>query len=214
MLAQKIRISLLSALLLTTNYLISAERTVIADERTKTCEFRSTVRKVASDHAIWTRELMVDLVSAPEQSGVTMKRLLKTNSELIYIFKEYYGDSFANRLALHLRDHVLIMESFIKAVISRNPDEIDTLSQKWLNNADEIAVALNKANPVFFQFADLQKFLQDHMQLISKEVQAQLSPDRQEKVDAFDRSHNHSLEFADHLANGIMNQFPFRFEDE
>lgn len=80
-------------------------------------------------------------------------------------------------------------------------------------NADSIAMFLNKANPRGFQRAALSGGLQMHIDLLLKEVTAHLKKDWAGSIAAYDESQRQASQMADMLSEGIMKQFPSRFNN-
>jgi hypothetical protein len=98
-------------------------------------------------------------------------------------------------------------------------NQVDTLQVNQavaaLNaNADSIAAFLNKANPRGFALAPLQGALHMHIDLLMKEASAQLKKDWSGSVAAFDESLRQASQMADMLSEGIMKQFPSRFNNK
>lgn len=80
-------------------------------------------------------------------------------------------------------------------------------------NADSIAAFLNKANPRGFALQPLQGALRMHIDLLMKEASAHLKKDWSGSVAAFDESLRQASQMADMLSEGIMKQFPSRFNN-
>lgn len=80
-------------------------------------------------------------------------------------------------------------------------------------NADSIATFLNKANPRGFQRAAMSTGLQMHIDLLLKEVTAHLKKDWAGSIAAYDESQRQAAQMADMLSEGIMKQFPSRFNN-
>jgi len=97
-------------------------------------------------------------------------------------------------------------------------NQVDTLQVNQalaaLNaNADSIAAFLNKANPRGFALQPLQGALHMHIDLLMKQASAQLKKDWSGSVAAFDESMRQATQMADMLSEGIMKQFPSRFNN-
>jgi len=98
-------------------------------------------------------------------------------------------------------------------------NQVDTLQVNQavaaLNaNADSIAAFLNKANPRGFALQPLQGALRMHIDLLMKEASAHLKKDWSGSVAAFDESLRQASQMADMLSEGIMKQFPSRFNNK
>jgi hypothetical protein len=80
-------------------------------------------------------------------------------------------------------------------------------------NGDSIATFLSQANPRGFQKTALSGGLQMHIDLLLKEVTAHLKKDWAGSVAAYDESQRQAAQMADMLSEGIMKQFPSRFNN-
>jgi hypothetical protein len=80
-------------------------------------------------------------------------------------------------------------------------------------NADSIATFLSQANPRGFPRDVLRGGLQMHIDLLLKEVTAHLKKDWSGSVAAYDESQRQASQMADMLSEGIMKQFPSRFNN-
>jgi len=80
-------------------------------------------------------------------------------------------------------------------------------------NADSIAAFLNKANPRGFALQPLKTALHMHIDLLMKEASAHLKKDWSGSIAAFDESMRQAQQMADMLSEGIMKQFPSRFNN-
>jgi len=78
-------------------------------------------------------------------------------------------------------------------------------------NGDSIADFLAKANPRGFNQGTLRSALQMHLTLLLKEATAQIKKDWSGSIAAFDESQRQAQQMADMLSDGIMKQFPSRF---
>jgi len=81
-------------------------------------------------------------------------------------------------------------------------------------NVDSIATFLSKANPRGFQHTAMSGGLQMHIDLLLKEVTAHLKKDWSGSIAAYDESQRHAAQMADMLSEGIMKQFPSRFNNK
>lgn len=80
-------------------------------------------------------------------------------------------------------------------------------------NGDSIATFLSTANPRGFARTMMQGSIQMHLTLLLQEVTAHLKKDWSGSVAAFDESRRQAQQMADMLSEGIMKQFPSRFNN-
>jgi hypothetical protein len=81
-------------------------------------------------------------------------------------------------------------------------------------NGDSIAMFLSQANPRGFAREPLRGGLQMHIDLLLKEATAQIKKDWSGSMAAFDESLDQGQQMADMLSEGIMKQFPSRFNNK
>ena len=81
-------------------------------------------------------------------------------------------------------------------------------------NGDSIAALLSSANPRGFAKETLRGAIQMHLNLLLQEATAQLKKDWSGSISAFDESQRQAAQMADMLSDGIMKQFPSRFNNK
>ena len=81
-------------------------------------------------------------------------------------------------------------------------------------NGDSIAVLLSSANPRGFAKETLSGAIQMHLNLLLQEATAQLKKDWSGSISAYDESERQAMQMADMLSDGIMKQFPSRFNNK
>lgn len=174
-------------------------------------ELKSGMRKLWTDHVTWTRNYIVSAVAgAPDQQKV-LDRLLKNQQDIGDAIKPYYGEEAGNKLAGLLREHILIAGKIVDAAKKGQQAEVDKLNKEWYRNADEIAQFLSSANPNWTN-EELKKLLHTHLQLVTDAVTARIKQDWDGDILAFDKGINHILVLADTLSEGIIKQFPKKFQ--
>ncbi|MGH7467813.1 MAG: hypothetical protein ACRENP_07455, partial [Longimicrobiales bacterium] len=122
-----------------------------------------------------------------------------------------YGEAAGERLSALLRPHILIAAEIITAAKAGKTLDVQAASARWYANADEIADFLSGANPGHWPRATLRAEMRHHLDLTLQEAQARLHGDWAADIAAYDAIHGHILRMADVLSNGIISQFPQRF---
>ena len=88
---------------------------------------------------------------------------------------------------------------------------VETASDAWYRNADDIAAALNGLNPRHWPLAEMQDHMRDHLDLTLEEAVARLEGRYADDIAAYDEIHVQILAMADMLSDGIIAQFPGSF---
>ena len=180
--------------------------------------FHDSMRKLWEDHITWTRNVIISFqVNEPDPSVVlpdlnaALGRLLRNQTDIGNAIKPYYGDSAGNHLTELLREHILIAGEILQAAKTGNAAALADAQERWYENAHDIAVFLNEANPRNWPLAEMDQMMKDHLDVTTQEVLARLNESWEADVGAYDAVHEQALAMADMLSGGIIAQFPNRF---
>ena len=174
------------------------------------CELRQDMRKLWTDHVIWTRNYIVAAVGDQPDAQAAAGRLLKNQEDIGAAVATFYGKTAGDRLTALLKDHILIAVDLIKAAKAGDKIAQQQADTRWQRNAEDIADFLSKANPNWPK-AVLVDMMKMHLSTTTNEVVARLTKNWDEDVRAFDAVYQHMLKMSDALADGIIKQFPEKF---
>jgi hypothetical protein len=173
--------------------------------------FHDAMRQLWEDHITWTRLYIVSAAAGLPDATPTAERLLKNQSDIGDAIKPFYGDAAGAGLAALLRGHILTAAKLIGAAKSGDTAAVSSASAAWYANADSIATFLSSANPRHWPVATLRATMKMHLDLTLQEATARLHGDWAADIAAYDAVHRHILQMADVLSDGIIKQFPSRF---
>jgi hypothetical protein len=169
------------------------------------------LRRLWSDHVIWTREYVVAAVAGTPDAGSAATRLLKNQEDIGNAVVPLYGAAAGKALTDLLKQHIMIAVDLIKAAKTGDNASFAENDRKWTENAEEIAGLLSGANPQNWPKADVTDLLMQHLNLTKAEVVARLQSKWDDDVAAFDQIFTEILTVSDVLADGIVKQFPDKF---
>jgi hypothetical protein len=178
----------------------------------KELALRQDMRKLWEDHITWTRLAVISLTTDSPDTQATVGRLLQNQTDIGNAFRPFYGKAAANQLTVLLREHILIAADLIAAARTGDQNAVAAQQARWQANADEIAAFLSKANPRSWKPAETRAMMLAHLGLTTDEVVARLQQDWAADVRAYDRIHVQILHMADMLSDGLVTQFPNRFD--
>lgn len=170
----------------------------------------AAMRRLWSDHVIWTRQYIVARLGATPDAEAAAARLLKNHEDIGRAVAAYYGDDAGTALTGLLKDHVMIAVDLVDAAKKGDAVALQHANQLWDRNAADIAVFLGAANPNW-RTSDLLDLMTQHLNLTRDEVTAHLRHRWVDDVRAFDLIQTEILTLADALSAGIVKQFPERF---
>jgi len=173
--------------------------------------FHDAMRKLWEDHVTWTRLYIVSAAAGLPDAQPTAERLLQNQVDIGNAIKPFYGDAAGERLTALLRQHILTAADLVTAAKAGNTAGVQVASARWYTNSDEIADFLSSANPSSWPRETLRAEMRHHLDLTLQEAQARLGGNWAADIAAYDAIHQHILGMADVLSNGIITQFPQRF---
>jgi len=171
---------------------------------------RLALRKLWSDHVIWTREYIVAAVAGTPDAEAAAGRLLKNQEDIGTAIAGYYGQAAGNKLTELLKEHILIAVDLVAAAKSGDNAAFAAHDARWTNNIRDIARFLSGANPNWPE-KDVLDLLALHLKLTKDEAVARITADWAADVKAFDDIFTEIMVVADTLHDGIAAQFPDRF---
>jgi CheY-like chemotaxis protein len=174
-------------------------------------ELRANMRKLWEDHVTWTRNVTLCLVDELPGTDQAIKRLLQNQIDIGSAFKPYYGQEAGNKLTQLLCTHINISDEVVKAAKAGNTEALEKNNTKWYANADQISEFLCKANPNWI-LADMKMMMANHLKITTDEVMQRIKKDYNADVIAYDKINKEILLMADILTEGIIKQFPEKFE--
>ena len=178
---------------------------------TSPAAFRDAMRQLWEDHIVWTRLYIVSAAAALPDEGAAAQRLLRNQADIGDAIKPFYGDAAGSQLTALLRGHILTAAKLVGAAKTGDTTTVRVASTAWYANADSIATFLASANPRYWPVASLRSAMRMHLDLTLKEATARLHGDWAADIAAYDEVHQHILQMADVLSDGIIKQFPNRF---
>ena len=174
------------------------------------CALRQDMRKLWTDHTVWTRDYIIAAVDDKPDQQSAASRLMKNQEDIGAAIATYYGKNNGDRLTALLKEHITLAGDVIKAAKTKDASQFKAVDEQWKRNADEIADFLNSANPNWTR-ASLTEMMMMHLSTTTEEVKARLDKDWDRDVKAYDKVYEHILKMSDALADGIVRQFPERF---
>ena len=173
-------------------------------------KLREDMRKLWTDHVIWTREYIVAALDGAPDVKAAATRLMKNQDDIGAAVATFYGKAAGDALTVLLKEHISIAVDVVAAAKANDQSKYTSADRRWKKNGDDIAKFLSKANPHWPE-AVLVDMMNMHLSTTTKEVVARLNRNWDADVAAFDEVYLHILRMSDTLAAGIVKQFPNRF---
>ncbi len=187
----------------------SADKTSVATSGAAG-ELKTNMRKLWEDHVLWTRNVILCLADGLPGADQAVKRLLQNQVDIGNAIKPYYGEDAGKKLTDLLTPHITIAAEVVNAAKAGNAVALDSANKKWYANADEISAFLSNANPEW-TLDHMKMMMNDHLKLTTDEAVQRIKKNYDADIIAYDKVHDEILQMSDMLANGIVKQFPEKF---
>ena len=171
---------------------------------------RLALRKLWSDHVIWTREYIAAAVAGTPDADAAAGRLLKNQEDIGAAVAGFYGQAGGDKLTVLLKEHIMIAVDLVAAAKSGDNAAFATHDARWTSNIGDIARFLASANPNWPE-KEVLDLLALHLKLTKDEAVARITGDWAADVKAFDDIFTEIMVVADTLHDGIVAQFPDGF---
>lgn len=172
---------------------------------------KQDMRKLWTDHVVWTRAYIVAAVADQPDAQAAANRLMKNQEDIGNAIGSIYGAPAGQQLTTLLKEHISIAVDLIKAAKAGDKAGQQAADAKWQQNGVAIADFLSKANPNWPR-ATLVDLMKGHLTSTTNEVVARLTKNWDADVRAYDEVYRHILMMSDALADGIVKQFPNKFD--
>ena len=180
----------------------------LAAKKTSQLAYHDEWRKLWEDHITWTRVVIIGILDELPGTNTYIGRLLQNYEDMEDALAPYYGDE-AEVLGDLIKDHLVIAANILTALNNGQPT--DALIASWYANGHDIAVQMNKMNPQFWPLEETEQMWVEHLDATLEEAIAHFTGDFAGEVAAYDKVHDLAVEMADFFSNGVMKQFPSRF---
>ena len=175
----------------------------------KQFELSNDMRLAWMQHVWWTRNLIISKIDGLKDTAEVEKRLLKNPEDMANVFRPYYPEPVADRLAELFKEHLRIGGELITA--TKNGDtKAAELNVQWYKNADEIAGFMSSFNP-HYNLEELKRMLYTHLDLTKKDVGYRIEGNYPQDIAAFNLIEREALGMADYFSGGIVSQLINQF---
>jgi hypothetical protein len=171
---------------------------------------RLALRRLWTDHVVWTRSYVVAATSGAADADAAAGRLLRNQDDIGAAFVPYYGQAAGDGVTGLLKEHIGIAVDLVAAAKSGDQSAFATHDARWTTNIEQLAAFLAGANPAWPE-KDVLDLLALHLKLTKDEVVARLTGDWEGDVRAFDDILTEIIVLSDALHDGLVAQFPDRF---
>ena len=164
------------------------------------------MRKLWTDHAIFTKQLIVDLLDGLPSIDYTIDRLIRSQEQTGNCFRSFFGDVAADNIVTLLKEHVAIAIDLLKSIKTENTTDATILEDQWVINVENISMLLGTIDQ-YYSIDELSDIFKTFLILTKYQFIARMDGDYNAEIMYFDMGLNHILRMSDYLTNGLIENF-------
>lgn len=179
------------------------------EEMNYTCDaikLKLHMRKLWTDHAIFTKQLIVDLLDNLPSTDYTIDRLIRSQEQTGNCFRPFFGEVAADNLVALLKEHVTIMTDLFKSIKTGNTTDATILEDQCTTGIENISTLLGTINR-YYSIDELSDIFKTCTILTKYQFIARMNSDYNAEIMYFDMGLNHILRISDCLTNGLIENF-------
>jgi hypothetical protein len=174
-------------------------------------DLKAKMQTLWIEHQTLTRNVIFCITDDLPGLVAVTNRMKKNHVAMANIIRPFWGDKAAETYTLLLNTHALIMVDVLKAIKVENKEAFAIANQKWTSNAIDLAVFLSTENSVLV-LENMKMMLNEHLILTLDEAVQRVKQDYVRDLEAFDRVQFASNKMSNKISEGIIQQFPDKFD--
>jgi hypothetical protein len=178
----------------------------------KAVAFHDAMRALWEAHGSWTHMVIVSFVGGLPNLKAEEQVLLANQVGIGNAVKPYYGSAAGNKLTKLLKAHILGAVSVLVAAKSGDKSKLAQAEAAWFANGRQIADYLHAADPKFLSRGAARSMMKVHLNQVIQQAVDELEGHYAAGARAFAPYIRHILEMADMISDGIIRQFPSKFQ--
>ncbi len=166
---------------------------------------KSTMRKLFTDHAVYTKFYIESALSGLSDLSVLTARLLTNQQDIGDFATQFVGQSNGNLLTKLLKQHILAAAGVIDVIVkNQSKPHLDDAIAELFANSRLVAKFLSTINPHKLPFRTALKEFDRHNQYVIDLVLLHQSHKFAKEIILFDAYYNHMLMFSDILTQTLL----------
>jgi len=167
-------------------------------------DLRLTLRKVFSDHAVFTKFYLNSAMFGEPDSKVILKRLLENQVDIGETVEPIIGKDKSKKLIKLLTEHIKLAGNCVAKLMAGNKVKLTEAIEQLFANSKEVAQFLSSLNPTKLKYKDVKEMFDQHNKYV-----LQMATERSKKqwgkdIKTYDEYYNHMLMFSDILFNALV----------
>ncbi|HSW75823.1 MAG TPA: hypothetical protein VLG50_02170 [Candidatus Saccharimonadales bacterium] len=165
-------------------------------------DLKSTMRKLFTDHAVYTSFVLKLIVDKINDNGVYLTRLIENQKDIGNQLKPIIGDKHGNMLTALLTEHIKCAGDVMKAAVLKS-NQLSNNIEKLFLNSEQVAKFLTSLNPVKLPLNETKMMFDTHNQFVIDMTTSRIKKDYKREQQLYDAYYNEILAMSDMIYNAL-----------
>lgn len=170
------------------------------------------LRTISQENVFWTRMAISAIIQGSGDKDPVISRLLRTSKDTSEALIPYLGQEATSKYSALIEENLNNTLGVATATKEGNQTELKNANSRLYKNADEIALYENTTIPKL-SLNDRKAMWYDHINLTANEISELVNKDYNASINTTDRIEEQANIMSDTLANGVILQFPEKFNE-
>lgn len=163
---------------------------------------RSTLRKLFTDHAVYTNKYSIAYIAHLGSADALLNRLLDNQQEIGMYLGQFLGAAVGEAITAILTEHIQLAGKALEDIAHRRP--IAPTMQKILANVDKFATAVAKLTGVKTDYQKWYKEFLHHNEMVLEIAKLNIKGLYIQENEAYDTYYTHMLRFSDMMCSDLL----------
>ena len=168
---------------------------------------KETLRKLFTDHVIYTHLFTNSSVDNIADAQVVLKRLLRNQVDIGDALGPIIGEELGQQVTDLLTEHIKRAGDSVKALLSGDEQAKSDAVEAQLAQGDDVAAALSSLNPRKIPLDVVTREFRHHNLFVVQLADLHLHHQYEEEVEVLDAYLNHMLSISDMLYQGLIAKY-------
>lgn len=163
---------------------------------------RDTLRKLFTDHAVYTKMFIVAFLDTRPEANVLQTRLLANQPEIGTYFGVFLGQDNGVAIGDLFTEHIKLAAGVLKAL--KTGGDVKKAIELVFVNVDKVSTALSELSNGYLSYEKIYGEFGKHNEFVVEIAKLHFNGQFQEEIEAYDEYYSHMLYFSDLLCDGLL----------
>ena len=163
----------------------------------------STMRKLWTDHGVYTKFVLNSIVDGTSDVEQLLPRLMANQTDIGEQLKYVVGDEAGENLTRVLKEHIRLAGEVMKAAITGDSQLVAVAVDVLFANSRDVAIVISSFNPEKLPMVFVLAMFDEHNQFVIDMTVARIRGEFKREIELYDAYYNELLEMSDMIVAGL-----------